>query len=55
MDKKIYIRLHTGRIFEPEVYQSSMEFEIVKKYYLALQAMIDVCKYINQKILELDI
>ncbi len=55
LNQKIYMRLHTGEMFEPEVFQSSMEFQIVQRYYLALQATMDVFKHINEKIIELEI
>lgn len=52
---KIYMRIYTGKVFEPNLFQNSMEYKTVEKYYLTLQAMMNISKHINDKLNELDV
>lgn len=55
LHNKIYMRIFTGKVFEPNLFKNSMEYKTVEKYYLTLQAMMNISKHINEKLNELDI
>lgn len=55
LHNKIYMRIFTGKVFEPNLFKNSMEYKTVEKYYLTLQAMMNISKHINDKLNELDI
>ena len=49
-DDKMYIRFHTGAMFEPDTFGKAMKFEELKRYFdittLLSKVTTDICKVI---------
>lgn len=43
---KVYMRLMTGAMFEPNFFGKAMNYKTVEKYYLVLKALIDIATHI---------
>ena len=41
INNKIYMRIATGEVFEPNMFKHSLEYETIEKCYLILQALIN--------------
>ena len=52
---KIYMRVFTGGIFEPNIFKESLEYQTVEKYYKMLQAMMNLSKHIYKVIEEIEL
>lgn len=55
LDDKVYMRLATGAVFEPNVFGSSMEYKQLEKYYLILRALTSIASHISDTISRLEI
>jgi len=51
----VYMRLRTGRMFEPNVFKSSMEYKQLEKYYMVLKALTNISEHIYNTILKLEV
>ena len=51
----IYLRFFTGPMFEPKIFSSSMNKELLFMYYSVLKFVLEVTNKINSTIQELDI
>lgn len=52
---QIYIRFHTGGVFEPKLFKSSLDYEMLKKYYDIIDFVFKVTREINKVIENTDI
>lgn len=55
INNKLYMRVRTGPMFEPNVFKSSMEYKTIEKYYLVLTAFMKIAEKILSTIDKLDI
>lgn len=55
LDNKLYMRVRTGPMFEPNVFKSSMEYKTIEKYYLVLTAFMKIAEKICSTIDKLEI
>ena len=44
------IRFHTGNMFEPKLFKSSLDYNMLKEYYDIIEFVIRVTKEINKVI-----
>lgn len=51
-NNKIHMRFFTGAMFEPKIYRSSMDKELLLKYYCILKFIVDVTKEVNKALKE---
>lgn len=51
----IYLRFFTGSMFEPKIFGSSMDKQLLYEYYCILQFILEVTKKINSTLNELEI
>ena len=49
-NNNIYLRFYAGGMFEPSIYKNSMDKEILFRYYVILNFIIEVTKSINEEI-----
>ena len=49
-DNKIYIRFHTGDVFEPKAFKSALDYDMLKKYYDIIEFVFSVSREINKAI-----
>lgn len=54
-DAKMYIRFHTGGVFEPKLFGQSLDFNTLKKYYDIIDFIFKVTKSVNKVIAETEI
>jgi len=54
-DKQMYIRFHTGGVFEPKLFGQSLDFDILKKYYDIIEFIFRVTRAVNKVIAETEI
>ena len=47
---KIYIRFHTGDVFEPKAFKSALDYNTLKKYYDIIEFIFNVSREINKTI-----
>lgn len=52
---QIYIRFHTGGVFEPKLFKSSLDYNMLKKYYDIIDFVFKVTREINKVIENTDI
>ncbi len=52
---KIYMRVFTGPVFEPNIFKESLEYQTVEKYYNMLQAMMNLSTHIYKVIDEIEL
>lgn len=52
---QIYIRFHTGGVFEPSLFKNSLDYSMLKKYYDILDFVFKVTREINSVIEKTDI
>lgn len=52
---QIYIRFHTGGVFEPKLFGQSLDFNTLKKYYDIIEFIFRVTRQINKVIAETEI
>ena len=52
---QIYIRFHTGGLFEPSLFKNSLDYSMLKKYYDILDFVFKVTREINSVIEKTDI
>ena len=52
---QIYIRFHTGGVFEPSLFKNSLDYNMLKKYYDILDFVFKVTREINSVIEKTDI
>lgn len=52
---QIYIRFHTGGVFEPKLFKSSLDYDMLKKYYDIIDFVFKVTREINKVIENTDI
>ena len=50
----VYIRIKTGKMFEPHVFKESLEYETLEKYYVIIKKVIDIVEQLNKYVLELE-
>ena len=55
LNDKIYMRLRTGPVFEPNVFKKSMEYKQIEKYYLVLKALTSIASHIYDTVLRIEI
>jgi len=55
INNTIYMRLATSNMFEPNVFKNSLDYKTVEKYYLVLQAMMDISTHIYDIINEIEL
>ena len=49
-DNQIYIRFHTGEVFEPKMFTHSLDYDMLKKYYDIIDFIFKVSREINKVI-----
>ena len=54
-DEQMYIRFHTGGVFEPRLFKSSLDYDMLKKYYDIIDFVFKVTREINKVIENVDI
>ena len=54
-EQVIYIRFHTGPVFEANVLKDSLDFNMLKKYYDIIEFILNVTRKINKTIEETEI
>lgn len=54
-DDKIYLRFFTGPMFEPKIFGSSMDKELLFVYYKILEFILELTKKINKTLQEIEI
>ncbi len=52
---QIYIRFHTGEVFEPSLFKNSLDYSMLKKYYDIIDFVFKVTREINSVIEKTDI
>lgn len=52
---QIYIRFHTGGVFEPSLFKNSLDYSMLKKYYDIIDFVFKVTREINSVIEKTDI
>jgi len=55
LDDTVYMRLRTGPMFEPRVFEKSMEYKQIEKYYLVLKALTNIAGHMYDTIAKLEI
>lgn len=53
--EKMYIRFHTGGVFEPKLFGQSLDFNMLKKYYDIIEFIFNVTRQFNKVIEETEI
>lgn len=53
-DNNIYMRFHTGAMFEPKIFGNSMEKELLFMYYCVLEFTVELTRRINKTVKEFD-
>ncbi len=54
-DSNIFIRFHTGEVFEPSLFKNSLDYSMLKKYYDIIDFVFKVTREINSVIEKTDI
>lgn len=54
-EDQIYIRFHTGGVFEPSLFKNSLDYNMLKKYYDIIDFVFKVTREINSVIEKTDI
>ena len=49
-ENQIYIRFHTGEVFEPKMFTNSLDYDMLKKYYDIIEFIFKVSREINKVI-----
>lgn len=49
-NNQIYIRFHTGPVFEPQLFKSALDYDMLKKYYDIIDFVFKVSRAINKAI-----
>lgn len=49
-DKQIYIRFHTGGVFEPKLFKNALDYKMLKKYYDIIDFVFKVTRELNKAI-----
>lgn len=49
-DKQIFIRFHTGEVFEPKLFKDSLDYNMLKRYYDIIDFIFKVSREINKAI-----
>lgn len=49
-NNQMYIRFHTGDVFEPQVFKSALDYDMLKKYYDIIDFVFKVSRAINKAI-----
>lgn len=49
-ENQIYIRFHTGEVFEPKMFTHSLDYDMLKKYYDIIDFIFRVSRKINKAI-----
>jgi len=49
-ENQIYIRFHTGEVFEPKMFTHSLDYDMLKKYYDIIDFIFKVSREINKVI-----
>ena len=52
---KIYLRFNTGPVFEPKIFGSSMDKELLYVYYCILEFILQLTKQVNKTVNEIDV
>ena len=52
---EMYIRFHTGNMFEPKLFKSPLDYNMLKEYYDIIKFVLNVTKEINKVIENMDI
>ena len=53
-ENNIFMRFHTGAMFEPKIFGSSMEKELLFMYYCVLEFVVELTRKINKTVKEFD-
>lgn len=53
--KMIYIRFHTGSVFEPKAFRKTLDYNMLKRYYDIIEFIFRVARSINKVIEETEI
>lgn len=51
----MYVRFHTGELFEPSVFSKSMQFDMLKKYFDITENVIKVAENICNKVMSVEV
>lgn len=54
-ENQIYIRFHTGEVFEPKMNRKALDYDMLNKYYGILDFILNVTRQINKVIENTDI
>lgn len=54
-DGMIYIRFHTGGVFEPKLFDKSLDYDTLKRYYDIMDFIFSVSRRVNKAIEETEI
>lgn len=54
-NNQIYIRFHTGGVFEPKLFKGALNYDMLKKYYNIIYFIFEISKRINKVIEETEI
>lgn len=49
-NNQMYIRFHTGEVFEPQLFKSALDYDMLKKYYDIIDFVFRVSRAINKAI-----
>lgn len=52
---QMYLRFHTGTLFEPKIFKNSLDYDMLKKYYDIIDFVFKVTREINSVIEKTDI
>ena len=49
------MRIATGAVFEPNIFKKAIDYKTVEKYYLILQAAMNISKHIYDTLNEIEL
>lgn len=52
---RLYVRFHTGPMFEPPIFKSPLDYNMLKEYYDIIKFVLNVTKEVNKVIENMDI
>lgn len=55
INNKIYMRIATGAVFEPNIFKKAIDYKTVERYYLILQAAMNISKHIYDTVNEIEL
>ena len=55
MNNNIYLRFFVSNMFEPKIFGSSMDKELIYIYYIILNFIVEITEKINNLVIETEI